>query len=119
MLLDRKCEDGGWNYGNRRVWGVVLPSYPETTGVALLGLQDVPAASLTASLDIGRKYWRETRSPLAHAWLSISLRNFGFSEETAVAATSPRPSQDILLAALQCLGEPGGNYRLLHTGGIS
>ncbi|HXI42016.1 MAG TPA: prenyltransferase/squalene oxidase repeat-containing protein, partial [Bryobacteraceae bacterium] len=38
MLLDRRCRDGGWNYGNRRVLGADLPSYPETTALALMAL---------------------------------------------------------------------------------
>jgi hypothetical protein len=39
LLLDRACTGGGWNYGNRRVLGVDLPPYPDTTGIALVGLQ--------------------------------------------------------------------------------
>jgi hypothetical protein len=42
MLLDRACEDGGWNYGNRRVLNVKLDAYPDTTALALLALQDRP-----------------------------------------------------------------------------
>jgi hypothetical protein len=42
MLLDRACVDGGWNYGNRRVLGADLDPYPDTTGLALLALQDRP-----------------------------------------------------------------------------
>src|SRR5262244_2330884 len=38
MILERRCSDGGWNYGNRKVLGAELPSYPETTALALLGL---------------------------------------------------------------------------------
>ncbi len=38
LLIDRQSADGGWNYGNKRVLGVNLPGYPDTTGWALLGL---------------------------------------------------------------------------------
>jgi hypothetical protein len=38
LLLDRVCRDGGWNYGNRRVLGADLWSYPDTTALALLAL---------------------------------------------------------------------------------
>lgn len=38
LLLDRVCPDGGWNYGNRRVLGEDLWSYPDTTALALLAL---------------------------------------------------------------------------------
>lgn len=40
MLVDRACVGGGWNYGNTRVLGEVLPPYPDTTAVALLALAD-------------------------------------------------------------------------------
>lgn len=39
MILDRACAGGGWNYGNSRVMGKDLDPYPDTTAVALLGLQ--------------------------------------------------------------------------------
>ena len=119
MLMNRRCDDGGWNYGNSRVWGTVLPSYPETTGIALLGLQNRPAAELKPSLGIAAKYWRETRSPLAKAWLSISLRNFGMSLPAQAELGVVRPSQDILVAALQCLGESDGGHHLLKTDGLA
>jgi len=38
MLLDRVCPDGGWNYGNPRVLGEDLWSYPDTTALAVLAL---------------------------------------------------------------------------------
>ena len=38
LILDRVCSDGGWNYGNRRVLGEDLWSYPDTTALALLAL---------------------------------------------------------------------------------
>ena len=118
MLMNRRCDDGGWNYGNSRVWSTVLPSYPETTGIALLGLQNRPAAELKPSLAIAEKYWRETQSPLAKAWLSIALRNFGISVSSPAEATASIPSQDVLVAALQCLGEPDGGHDFLKTKGI-
>src|SRR5262249_41074294 len=39
QLLDVRCPDGGWNYGSRVAIGIDLPSYPETTALALVGLQ--------------------------------------------------------------------------------
>jgi hypothetical protein len=51
MLLDRACVEGGWNYGNLRVLGVDLEPYPDTTGLALLALQDRPRD--TASIQSG------------------------------------------------------------------
>jgi hypothetical protein len=119
MLLNRRCLDGGWNYGNRRVLDTALPSYPETTGLALLGLQRRPPDELKASISLAMRYWRDTQSPLAKAWLTICLRNFGLAEPEPSKPIAPRPSQDILLAALQCLGEPGGGHQFLKTGGAA
>ncbi|MEP6534976.1 MAG: prenyltransferase/squalene oxidase repeat-containing protein [Bryobacteraceae bacterium] len=115
MLMNRRCEDGGWNYGNSRVWSTALPSYPETTGIALLGLQEASQTDLQPSLAIAEKYWHETQSPLGKAWLTIALRNFGAHIEAPPATQTVKPSQDILVAALQCLGEPNGGHHFLKT----
>lgn len=73
MLLDRRCRDGGWNYGNRRVLGADLPSYPETTALALMALDGHTAVAWSPALDRVEQMWRGTRSPLARAWLSSCL----------------------------------------------
>ena len=39
QLMDVRSRDGGWNYGSPAALGVDLPSYPETTALALVGLQ--------------------------------------------------------------------------------
>ena len=111
--------DGGWNYGNRRVYGTDLPSYPETTGIALLGMQGSDVMDMKPALALAEKYWRETTSPLAKAWLQISLRNYGI--------TLPDPDQnvpqsvpmmpDILLTALQCLACKDGGHQFLRAEG--
>jgi hypothetical protein len=44
LLYDRVCAGGGWNYGNTQVFNEPLPPYPETTALALIALQDYPAA---------------------------------------------------------------------------
>ena len=38
LLLDRQCDDGGWNYGNPEVLGTRLPSHAESTGWAAMAL---------------------------------------------------------------------------------
>ena len=48
LLLDRVCPDGGWNYGNARVLGEDLWSYPDTTALAVLALGHSPS---TGQLD--------------------------------------------------------------------
>jgi hypothetical protein len=39
VLADRECEGGGWNYGNRVVFGEALPPFVQTTATAVLALQ--------------------------------------------------------------------------------
>src|SRR2546425_5920474 len=72
MILERRCRDGGWNYGNRKILGTELPSYPETTALALLGLAGNRALDLAAPLAVARRYWASTPSPFAKAWLRVS-----------------------------------------------
>jgi len=40
VLADRECVGGGWNYGNRVVYGEDLAPFVQTTAVAVLALQD-------------------------------------------------------------------------------
>lgn len=40
LLADRAIPTGGWNYGNPRVYGKVLPAFVPTTALALLALGD-------------------------------------------------------------------------------
>ncbi|HLH38410.1 MAG TPA: hypothetical protein VKX39_04620 [Bryobacteraceae bacterium] len=107
-LLDLRASDGGWNYGNRTVWGVDLPSYPETTALALIGLQ---ASGVKDVLDAARKIGIERVSPLARAWLAIALRLYG----VATPAPTAPPTPDLMLTALEALG--CANYRYFKTGG--
>ncbi len=112
MMLDRRCADGGWNYGNKRVQDVTLPSYPETTALALLGLQGRPLPEVRTSLDWARGLYGRTNSRLARAWLAICLRNHG----AVVDPPEPgAPTDDVLVAALEALGSPHGNFALLRT----
>ncbi|HTM50451.1 MAG TPA: prenyltransferase/squalene oxidase repeat-containing protein [Bryobacteraceae bacterium] len=105
MILERRCGDGGWNYGNRKVLGEALPSYPETTALALLGLAGNGGLDLAAPLAVARKFWQETRSPLARAWLRVALRSHGVTlpelEET------PLTPNDILIQALEAIAAKG------------
>ena len=104
MLLERRCSDGGWNYGNRRVLGEDLPSYPETTALALHGLQGNYSLDLRAPLALARKLRAGTRSPLARAWLTLALRD----HSVEVADRDPVPlSNDVMIAAVETIGATG------------
>lgn len=110
LILTRKCRDGGWNYGSRRALGIDLPSYPETTALALLGLQ-ARGSELGTEIGHARELFEQTRSRLARAWLSIALRSLG--EETPAAEGDP--GDDLLLAALEAM--PHGVFRIPRPGG--
>jgi Prenyltransferase and squalene oxidase repeat len=117
LVLGRRCSDGGWNCGNPNVFNLDLPSYPETTGLALLGLEGRPAPALAGAVDVACRFRAETKSSLAKAWLTIALRchdkQLDAPIETAWA------SKDVMLAAVQALGHPEGNYRLFRSEGSS
>jgi hypothetical protein len=115
MVLSRRCSDGGWNCGNPNVLNYDLPSYPETTGLALIGLQNVSKPEIGQALDAARQFRRETKSSLAKAWLEIALRCH--RREVERAQESAFASHDIMLASIEALGHPQGNYTLFCTGG--
>jgi hypothetical protein len=100
MLLDRRCRDGGWNYGNRRVLGADLPSYPETTALALMALDGHAAVAWGAALDQVEHAWREIRSPLARAWLSSCLLMYR-GERPQPAEQVDRAGNDLLVTAIE------------------
>jgi hypothetical protein len=113
MLLNVRCVDGGWNYGNRTARGDELVSYPETTGIALVGLQG--RSELGATLDLAGKMLRETASPMARAWLTIAMRVNGIFVEAPSPDRADKGSPDILITALEALGAPEGNHALLKV----
>ena len=105
MLLDRRCRDGGWNYGNRRVLEDDLPSYPETTGVALYGLSGNSKLDVRESLTLARRYCSETHSPLAQAWLALALCAHGVPASLPSESGTP---DDILVTAIEAVALSGG-----------
>ncbi|MDX1984062.1 MAG: prenyltransferase/squalene oxidase repeat-containing protein [Bryobacteraceae bacterium] len=113
MLIDRRTSDGGWNHGSRRVLKTDLPSYPESTGLALMGLQGCPHFDARPALDLAERYWKESTSPLAKAWLAIALRNHG--REVAPQTTSP-PGGDLMVVALEAISYPNGGHQWLKVG---
>ena len=54
-----------------------LPSYPETTGLALLGLEGRKEQEFAGALDLAERFRAETKSSLGKAWLQIALRCHG------------------------------------------
>jgi hypothetical protein len=115
LVLSRRCTDGGWNYGTPNMLYVDLPSYPETTALALLGLDGRPERDFPGALDFAERFRAETKSSLGKAWLQIALRCHG--RNVARPAEAAWASSDVMLASLEALGHPEGNYKLFGAGG--
>lgn len=115
LILSRRCTDGGWNYGTPNMLFVEQPSYPETTALALVGLQGHTERDFPGALDFAARAREETKSSLGRAWLEIALRGHG--RNPAPPSETARTSNDIMLAALEALGHPDGNFKLLGAGG--
>ena len=109
QLFDVRSRDGGWNYGNADVLGVDLPSYPETTALALVGLQG--RKNLEKAFEVTDRLLLSTPSPLGRAWLTIAKRLHGV---TVSESEGPLPG-DLMLAALEALAAADGNHWFLKT----
>jgi len=110
QLADTRGRDGGWNYGSPMALGVDLPSYPETTALALLGLQK--KKGVEGAFDLAWRMMHDTPSPLARAWLVTSMRLHGMTPPEPVGD----PTQDIMITAVEALSAAEGNWKLMSTG---
>ncbi len=64
------------------------------------------------------RFRAETKSSLGKAWLQIALRCHGQGCCGAGGSLGSNvPSSDVMLAALEALGHPEGNYKLFRAGG--
>ena len=60
-LADRACVGGGWNYGNRTVYGEDLPPYAQTTAAAMLALRPEDGRMFDQGLAALRALWPRER----------------------------------------------------------
>lgn len=109
QLLDVRARDGGWNYGARSALGVDLPSYPETTALALLGLQE--RSDLGAAIDSAKRQLNETPSPLGRAWLTIAMQVHGIAGPEQAGDCG----RDMMITAVEALAAPEGNHWFMKT----
>jgi hypothetical protein len=101
MLLDRRCPDGGWNYGAPKALGFSADSYPETTGTALLALTSSDPALLQTSIERASSFLASAKYAEGVSWLQLGLLAHG--EEVPAVDES----------ALQCHGTLPLALRLL------
>ena len=78
VLVDRCCENGGWNYGNSNMLGKELRPYVPTTAIALMALQkpqkERSIAVVSKSLDYLQRAAASEPSGMAIALASLALR---------------------------------------------
>jgi hypothetical protein len=115
LILSRRCSDGGWNCGNPNVLNFDLPSYPETTALALIGLHGRNSDELEQPLKVAQRFYSETKSSLARAWLAVALRSYRIALDPP--ADEMRSANDIMLTAIEALGHPQGNFAVFADGG--
>ena len=78
MLRDRETVGGGWNYGNRVVFGGDLWPYAQTTAAALVALQGADPELETRGLAMLHRLWRDEREGgLSVAMSTAALRLHG------------------------------------------
>ena len=77
FLIARRLPDGGWNHGGFFARNEQVSSYPETTGLALLALRELPGDIMASTLRRAESLACETRSADAYAWLHLGLAALG------------------------------------------
>jgi hypothetical protein len=107
FLLEHRCPDGGWNHGAVRALGVDAPSYPETTGTALLAVAGMDAAAVAPSIKCAEAWWKDCPSSEAASWLMLGLRATGRSKSAPLEAFKPRTIQDAALRMIAFAGDRG------------
>jgi hypothetical protein len=77
LLEDRCLPDGGWNYGNRIIFGQTLVPFWDTTALAALALGDSNRGLLDKNLDLLEKSLPELHSLLSNVWACLCFARFG------------------------------------------
>ncbi|MEQ1883881.1 MAG: hypothetical protein ABL967_02390 [Bryobacteraceae bacterium] len=113
QLMEVRSHDGGWNYGSPGVLGLDLPSYPETTALALVGLQNTKG--LENAFTLASTMMQSTPSPLGRAWLTIAMRLHGMT----MGEQAGNPSRDLMITSVEALSAADGNWKLMQAGGAA
>jgi hypothetical protein len=124
LLVDRTLPDGGWNYGNTRVFDKVLRPFPVTSGIALMALAGESSGKhIEQSIAYLERSLERVRSPLSLGWGLLGLTAWrarpGRADDwlaecaTRTAKGQPNNLQDalLLLASVKTspfIGTPAG-----------
>ncbi|MGH2594886.1 MAG: hypothetical protein ACRDH7_02850 [Actinomycetota bacterium] len=85
LLADRETVGGGWNYGNRVVFGDDLWPYAQTTAAALLALQGTNPELEGRGMDMLRTLWRDEREGGLSLAMSSAVLGLRRDSDTAGA----------------------------------
>jgi hypothetical protein len=118
LISDRALPDGGWNYGNPRVFGKTLHPFPATTGIALAALA---GESRSTEVEAGIRYLvtalPRVRAPLSLGWGLIGLQAWDAMPDDAESwmaraakQLAGRPVNPHYLAMLLIAGTDGGSF---------
>jgi Prenyltransferase and squalene oxidase repeat len=113
FLLAHRCEDGGWNHGSMKALGIDAPSYPETTGTALLAFAGPTAGSfndapiIASAVARAEAWWSDRPSCEATSWLMLGLRATGHGKAAFPAGLKARTIQDAALRIIAAAGDRG------------
>jgi hypothetical protein len=123
LLRDRESVGGGWNYGNRVVYGVDLPPYAQTTAAALLALRRADAALEARGVSAMRRLWRAERDgglSLAQATASLRIHRDPDADRSQQALAGvfgrTRFRDDVVTLAWAAIATGPGLARLEVTG---
>ncbi len=78
LILDRAIPGGGWNYGNRAVFGRTLRPQPGPTGIALLALAALGVSTpvIPAAIDYLLGTLPNVRAAASLGWGVLGLRAY-------------------------------------------
>jgi hypothetical protein len=111
FLLARRCRDGGWNHGSTKALGYDSDSYPETTGVALLGLHGSGSNEIAPALALAERQLADCRSLEGASWLTLGLLAQG-RRPVPVELPDRGGTIEIAIAALAASAAGGRNLFL-------
>jgi hypothetical protein len=122
VLADRECEGGGWNYGNRVVYGTELTPFVQTTAAAVLALQGSVPELLARGRRVLLEQTIEEQGGLSLAMAFTALRLTGDAPPTAIEdALAARFEATAFLGDVTAIGwgalATGPGFERLRVGG--
>ena len=115
-LLSRRCSDGGWNHGGSSKRSETAPSYPETTGLGLVALANVPTPSLAPTIQLAEGFVQQPDSTEGLCWLLMGLEAQGVRQNEPLHwKTRPGTTQDLALRLITLQTLDGRNPFLLKA----